>query len=358
MFLKRIFKCLGPISSPWKPGVVFMIVTMLFTFQFQGNGNRAFAEEPEGMMSVQLSEGKTLKAWVAASDLSEKDIASGGRAIVVGLIGNTWVSDIAFDKNKIRTLLKAFKADSEIKQWGLVQSALGNLDPADIVILSVSREMLIFILPAVPEYDIVNDQTIRLTIPKSLVETSDTDIDAGSFVISSTKADSHLNLKDAIEDGTIDDMLKNTSPHEIYIDVPKKHVTSMQINRSPLGDMYITIIDVFASDSVYSVKAVSDGLTRIIDTYSASNGIRKFTIGFGSDLPNGADVTISTLDDKGRRLQPNIIEKVSNGVYKYTEAPKVALDGSYTLYKLMTDENLLKNILQYYRLADLTVGVH
>lgn len=83
---------------------------------------------------------------------------------------------------------------------------------------------------------------------------------------------------------------------------------------------------------------------------------------------NGADTFIFVFDniDKdsvvelstivGGKEVAKIYQKIPTGKKTFTKIPKDRLDGSYSLYTLLTDSSLLNNILKFYTLEELLIG--
>ncbi|WP_148660323.1 hypothetical protein [Neomoorella thermoacetica] len=286
---------------------------------------------------------------------TESDIVAGGKTIVITLTNGTWASDVATNQAKRQALIDGFIANNNRndKEWAKVKAAL-KADPASVT--RDSDTMVTIKLPDVPDYDITASQTVSLTIPKAALVGSSADVIATpSFTITLPVFTSRGTLEESLANGNLDKYMETLPLNQIYIVVPKKYINTIAINHTALGDSSVTIVDVLAEPEVASVKVTAGTTERTTTTYSLSGGKRKFSLGFAG-LSTPGDITVSVLDSSGNKLQSDVTRKISNGKKSYTEAPQTTLEGSYNLYKLMTDNTLLKNILKYYSLDDLTVG--
>ena len=283
------------------------------------------------------------------------DIVAGGKTIVITLTNGTWASDVAANTTKRRALIDGFIANNNRndKEWAKVKAAL-KADPASVT--RDSDSVVTIMLPPVPGYDITASQTVSLTIPKAALTGSSADVIATpSFSITLPAYTSRGTLEESLANGNLDKYMETLPLNQIFIVVPKKYVNTIAINHTALGGSSVTIVDVLAEPEVASVKVTAGATERTATTYSLSGGKRKFSLGFAG-LSTPGEITVSVLDGAGNKLQGDVTRKISNGKKSYTEAPQTTLEGSYNLYKLMTDNALLKNILKYYSLADLTVG--
>jgi len=110
---------------------------------------------------------------------SELDVAQGGKVITVTLSGDTWAQGI--DSSLSSTLLSAFTASPSSPAWSSVISS------ATVTLANPSTVNIM--LPAVPNFNIDSDMTVTLTIPPSLLTTSNTPVTASpSFTISAVTA--------------------------------------------------------------------------------------------------------------------------------------------------------------------------
>ncbi|OIQ58737.1 hypothetical protein MOTE_17290 [Moorella thermoacetica] len=297
----------------------------------------------------------TLSGTFVTAPPDKTAIVAGGKTIVITLINGTWASDVATNLTKRRALIDGFIANNNRndKEWAKVKAAL-MADPRSVT--RDSDSVVTIMLPPVPDYDIIAPQTVSLTIPKAALAGSSADVIATpSFTITLPAYTSRGTLEETLTNGNLDKYMETLPLNQIFIVVPKKYINTIAINYTALGDSSVTIVDVLAEPEVASVKVTAGTTERTATTYSLSGGKRKFSLGFAG-LSTPGDITVSVLDSSGNKLQSDVTRKISNGKKSYTEAPQTTLEGSYNLYKLMTDNTLLKNILKYYSLADLTVG--
>ncbi|MBZ4666401.1 hypothetical protein [Mahella sp.] len=284
------------------------------------------------------------------TSFSEKDIRNGNTSIIITLNEAQWKENAFTSSRDLTTLMNGFVAASQTDQWKLVQSA------KNIGTTLVNSSTLMLTFPSIPNYDITRDQTVSVTIPKSLIEGGTSDISAGSFTIKCETAKSLIPLEGAIQNGTLTHWFNYTSPRNILINVPEHHVNVISISQKQLSSTYIiTIVDVTTTDKVSSVSVTGNGITRSTSEYISSGNTRIFSIGF-TEIQPGADITISA---KGGNdpVQKDIAIKVKSGKTTYNQLPKSPLHGWYTIYNLITDGKLLDSVLSYYSLSELKIGL-
>ena len=118
-----------------------------------------------------------LSGSVLTGTLKNADIVAGGKTIIIELVDGNWVHDIATKNNRDKlfdglTLLGSNNMD--LSQWKKVVESLNSLENS--LVRNNSRKITIT-LPAASNYKLENGlETIRLTIPKDLVEDATTDI--------------------------------------------------------------------------------------------------------------------------------------------------------------------------------------
>lgn len=289
----------------------------------------------------------TVRLW--PTSLEETDIMASSTDITITLKGAKWNAKTVKYSSAARTLLRGFAAASEPQKWRPVQSSKAKLT-------LVSDTVLELTLPPISSYDIIRDQEIAVTIPKSLIEGASADLYAGSFIIKAQKPSYTIGLDDAINTGILKYWLAYTSPHYVFIYAPVRYTNTITITQQLLSGAYITIIDVTTSNSVQSVSVTWDNVTHVSTDYIyIDERTRQFSIGF-AEIPPGADVIISVRDKYGMPLQEDVIKKVKTGTTEYNELPKTPLDGWYSLYQLINDTKLLNSVLDYYSPGELKAG--
>lgn len=284
------------------------------------------------------------------TSFSEKDIRNGNTSITITLNEAQWKENAFTSSRDLTTLMRNFVVETQTEQWKLVQSA------KNIATTLTDPSTLKLTFPSVPNYDITRDQTVSVTIPKSLIEGGTSDISAGSFTIKCETAPTPIILENAIQGGNLTTWLGSTSPRNILINVPEHHVNVISISQEQLSSTYITIVDVTTTNKVTSVSVTWDNITHSTSEYINAGNTRIFSVGF-TEIPPGADITISAKDIDGAPVQKDIVKKIKTGKTTYNEMPKSPLHGWHTLYSLITNSKLLDSILSYYSLSELKIGL-
>ena len=148
-------------------------------------------------------------------ELSATDIKDGTdkAKFIITLTSDTWVGDIATNKNNLVTLIDGFTAATDAGQWELVKSAVKNSG-----VLSKDADNIITItIPLVSSYNIVADQVVSIKIPKALLNLTKADLAATPSI--TIKAVPEGNLEDMLLDGSLDALLENHSPTNIFVNV-------------------------------------------------------------------------------------------------------------------------------------------
>ncbi|MCL6639568.1 MAG: hypothetical protein K6T80_07835, partial [Firmicutes bacterium] len=281
------------------------------------------------------------------------DIVAGGKTVIITLAGGTWAADAASSATKRNALIDGFAASSDLAAWNLVKAAL-KANPGSVV--RSSDTVMTITLPPVPAYEIIADQTVQLTIPKALLGQLSVDVPVATpLTVTIPVYNVRGTLEESLGNGSLAGYLETIPLQQIYIIVPKKYINTIEIGYTALGNSTVTSIDVVAEPEVASVKAAAGGTERTAAAFTPYNGKRKYNLGFAGLDPT-KEITISAFDSGGNKLQGDITKKITGGKKSYAEAPATSLAGSYKMYRLVTDSTLLKNILKYYPLADLTVS--
>lgn len=316
----------------------FILITAPLTIAVAGSADRT----PIALTAA-------VSAKLSSSLFTEENIRSSNTPITITLKGATWNSAALSSSSSANNFMKGFVAASQPEQWKLVQSA-------KIDIIYINSSTLTLSLPPIPAYDITYDQVISVTIPKSFITGATSDLPAGSFTVKCDTAPYSISLEDAIRTGTLTYWLSYTSPYDILINVPERHVNTISISQQKLGNVYITIVDVTTDNKVESVSVTWNNITHSAQDYISSGDTRTFSVGF-ADIPPGADIIIRAKDKYGNPMQKDITEKIKTGQTTYNELPKSPLHGWHTLYSLVTNKKLLDSILSYYSLSELKIGV-
>ena len=312
--------------------------------------------------SPELLIGQTVvTATLAPLSISTLDVVNGGKKVTITLSGGSWDPLLPTTSGKISSLVSGFKADSDSTSWAMVQTALKSpslINNHSLVLTKSSSSMsandiLTITLPPVPGYDPVKTQTISLTIPKTVLvpATADVDVTGGPVQINLPFSTSKGPLLPLLGDGLVT-LIKTVPLQQIFLVVPTKYITSVVVKQSPIGTTMVNSIDIYTNSNVSSVNMLVNGTN-----YPSGPGVtygkgKKFNVGFATVNPTTGttlpfDATIST------DLSTLQSEKIKIGglkTYSFTD-----LGGKYSLYKLINNSSLLKNILKYYAPADITV---
>jgi hypothetical protein len=120
--------------------------------------------------TIAASVGATISGTTVSSATGEADIAAGGKTIVVTLTSGQWAADIASSEEKRFALFNSFTASVNKDEWdNKVIAALiskANADTAPSTIVRNSSSKITITLPKADGYDIHENETVSLTIPK------------------------------------------------------------------------------------------------------------------------------------------------------------------------------------------------
>lgn len=316
--------------------------TTLFQSAYPAKNTSQFIISEDRAPSVSVSSGI---GW-------ETTVRNGGGTITITLTNASWATDLSTNATKRNALIDGFKATSDTTAWNLVKAAL-KANPSDF---SVVGNQVILTLPPVPNYDIVANQGIYVTVPKSVLNQGTADI-----VVSTAASPSFtIYLPTLYLKGTLDNALKSFNTYlstyrldEMMVVVPKKYLYSVTITNSDLGGTLVTTIDVVTDPGVYTVSGTVGATTRSssVATFILPDGKKKFSLGFMGLNKDTDEVILSALDGGNYALQSSETVKISTK--SKALAPKTDISGTYSLYALTTNSTLLKNITSMYKLQDL-----
>jgi len=286
------------------------------------------------------------------------NVRSGSASLDITLNNDTWIGDIATNKNKLNKLIDGFTAATDADQWQLVKDAVKNPSTSITSVLSQSANNKITItIPAINSYRVSANQIINIKIPKALLNLTKSDLAAAPpFVI---KAVEKGNLDSMLQDGSLDTLLGTYSPSEIYVVVPKKYISKIDMSNNTLGSTKYTALNIQAENEVNGIQATVGGTVRTCATYTITKGKRIFNLAF-SGLENDTDITVAAFSDAGctTSLGKGVTVKVAPGSttpYPPKGASSKSLAGTYSLQRLISDSKLFSSILLQYGLDELTV---
>jgi|GEM_PF-1484330 len=296
--------------------------------------------------------GATASGLISSSALTEATIKRGGNTFTITLRDAVWDPTIETNAGKKSALMKGFTVSDQTKEWGLVTTAIAKsgtfkIDANDKGKLTIS-------LPSVPDYSIVRDQKVAVTIPKTVLNGYKYDIPTNQ-VLSITIPDlaNETSFVDMLDSG-LADFIEQNKIENIRVAVPKKNVEKFTTYVSELGKHKVATVNVYTSHAAAKVTATlisNEGeVTRTIER----NVNNIFTLIF-DDMKDDSTLHITVRNSSDEVIQ-EVFQKVAKGNKTYTIAPKTPLDGKYSLYSLLTEKSLLTNILKYYSLEDLKIG--
>ena len=201
-------------------------------------------------------------AALSGGTFTDAQIIQGNGQITLTLSGAQWDTGLSTIKSKKSSLLKGFKVVDQAKEWSALSSAI-ELSGEFNVVNSVNGGTLTITLPKVSNYSIIRDQTVSLTIPKSVLVNYKSDIPVQqnlTIIVPTGKVGKKsLGELSALE---IADAIKKNSK----VFVPSKKVVSILVNTvefsgSAKGKNSITTIEVTTTDDVKEVQLTVAGRT-------------------------------------------------------------------------------------------------
>ena len=296
----------------------------------------------------EISIGQTGTASLNTFTIKDSEIISGGRTLTITLNGADWDPTISTNKSKQTALLKGFVTTEQTKEWAKVTSAFKN---AGTFVLNGKQLSIVF--PSVGDYSIIRNQDLTITIPKTVLFNSKADIAVfGKLSITVPGTPNTLiSFDELLEEDLTEDVIKNTR-----MIVPKKQVQNIYINTvevpsSAGGSNSLTTIEVTTNSSVKRVQVTIGEETKDV------NGSNKAIFIF-KNIPKDSEMIVKAFANVNDTMpmEAPVYKKIGKGSKTYNELPKKDLSGSYSLYQLLTDKSLLKDILKYYSINDLMVG--
>ncbi|MED4454494.1 hypothetical protein [Metabacillus fastidiosus] len=313
-------------------------------------------KEIKGDKSIVI--GANATAVLTGGPFTNAQIKAGNNNITITLgNGAKWDENIVTNKSKRSALLKGFSTKDQTKEWSLISTEIqsnGNFK------LSDDNNKLTITIPSVSDYSIIRNQEIDIIVPKSVLVNYKYDIKLLSKLV--------ITIPSIAVDKTLGELLKEdlaayinaaNGAENIRVTVPKKKVETISVNTveftgSGNTKENITTIEVTAASDVRKVQLTVKGQNSSVTRDVEGNG--KFTAVF-QNVEKNSELTVSVFSSgSSDPLQKPIYKKISGGSKTYNEQPKKDLTGSYTLYSLLTNKTLLKDILKYYSLDELKVG--
>lgn len=113
-----------------------------------------------------LSKSATISGTITAS-VNEGDIVTGGKTLIITLVGDTWIAAGAgsFDLQRDEIIAGCDSAQSEALGWDLVPKALQSLGG----VVRTSDTVVTITWDAFATYNITANETITVTVPSTAV---------------------------------------------------------------------------------------------------------------------------------------------------------------------------------------------
>lgn len=310
---------------------------------------------PAGEISV----GRVAKATLLNNSLSVSSILNSTNTFSIVLDGTTWDPTITTNTTKQATLLKGLSTDDQTNEWAKITAAIKKNGTFTLD----SSTKLSITIPTVSDYAIVRKQIVDIKIPKTvLVEHKyDIEIPVEKITISVPQVTSQQSFGKLLSEN-FNEYIK-TDFEKIRVIVPNKKIQTITSNTISISkSQTITTIEVVPFDNL---------LTKVVLTYKSLpasgegeatentleatklNGKFMFIL---NNLPKNTEMQFSSYGSGSEKIQADIFKKIGSGNKVFNEIPKKDLTGSYSLYTLLTDKNLMKDILKYYSADDLIIG--
>lgn len=291
-------------------------------------------------------------AALSGGSFTDSQIVQGNGQITLTLSGAQWDTGLSTNKSKKSSLLKGFKVVDQAKEWSVLSSAL-QLSGEFNVVNSVNGGTLTITLPKVSNYSIIRDQTVSVTIPKSVLVNykSDIPVQQNLTITVPTGKVGKKSLGELSASEIADAIKKNSK-----VFVPNKKVVSIFVNTVELsgsakGKNSITTIEVTTTDDVKEVQLTVAGGTSERMKTANNKSIFVYT-----GLEKNSELIVSVFGTvKSNPLQADIYKKIASGSKMYNELPKKDYTGYYAVYKLLTDKSILKELLKYYSIDELKI---
>ncbi len=291
--------------------------------------------------------GAVATATLNGSSFTNQQIKDGNATITITLTGGIeWDPTIETNKSKKSALLKGFTVSDQTKEWSLLSKEISANAQFE---LNNAKNALKITFPAVPDYSIIRNQVVDIKIPKSVLASYKDDIEVANkltiTVPRGTVSDKSLG------DLTAEELAKAIEDNKRVI-VPAKVVETIFVNTVELPEKQsITTIEITTTSAVEQVQVTVAGGTAQTVEPKGNKSVFVYT-----NLEKNSELKVSVFgSDKSKPLQSDIYKKIGKGSKTYSEIPKKDLTGSYSIYTLLTDKSLLKDIFKHYSIDELKV---
>ncbi|BAQ09967.1 hypothetical protein OXB_1496 [Bacillus sp. OxB-1] len=319
-----------------------------FTLTVNSSIIKGYESLTNNISTLQFTVGATASADIGQTSFTEAAIQSGKPTWIITLRNADWDEAIVTNASKKSALMKGFTVSDQTKEWGIVTSAIASKGT-----FTVSGDKLTIQLPEILDYSIVRNQQVSINVPKSVLSGYKYDILVDKKInITVPSLNGELKTFPEMLDQGLTDFINEKGLSNIRVLVPEKKIHIIKTSTAAIGDKSITTVEVEADGQVNKMTAtlVSENDELTLEAVRPGTFIFVFDV-----VDTDSTIEIRAFDSNGDVME-TVYKKITKGKKTYTEIPKTPLDGSYSLYTLLTDKSMLTNILKYYPLEDLQIG--
>lgn len=132
---------------------------------------------------IKFLSGSAVVTGTATASITEADVVTGGKTIIITLIGDTWVSSGAtFNAQRQNIINGIDSAQSEGTGWDAVVKATQGVSG----VVRTSDTVVTITLDAFATYNITAQETITVTIPATAVNLGTAIVASPTFTVSTT----------------------------------------------------------------------------------------------------------------------------------------------------------------------------
>lgn len=306
-------------------------------------------EAGQSIKAGEISIGASGSATLGQTSYTERAIQTGGNNLSITLTNAAWDPSIETNASKKAALLRGFAVTDQAKEWKLVTDAIVKDST-----FKIEGSKLSITLPALPDYSIKRDQIVSIKIPKAVLSDYKYDMEIPSpLKITILELRDSSSFVEKLESG-LAAFIEQNGLNNLRVVVPERSIKTVTTSVSELNGHTIALIEVNANNETaktVTATLASDGG----EVTKTANGPNRFSFVF-DNVKNDSVLKLAVYDGSGNLIQ-QIFKKMSKGKKTYNELPKTPLNGRYALQALLTEQSLLNEILKYYTLDELKIGV-
>ena len=259
------------------------------------------------LTGILYSQSATLSGTIFTNNL-ESDVRSGGLTIEITLTSVIWSGNVGTDHSSTTDLINAFTGD---QNWKFVTDALDYTH-----VERVNGSLVVINLPAVPDYFLSADETIKLTVPASCLFFYGSPVPASPAIIINNE-DASVSVSGSIQNGTADREL----------DIRNGNA---DIVLTLIGDQWESTVGTNSNVNENLISGIAGSLEWNSDVVSAILGSDK---GASNTAVSGNDVRISipAVADYNIFQDDNVNSNVPSGALIYTASGTVSGDPVLTV---------------------------